>query len=133
MRHKTASRDDLRRLAMWLTVEEPQLRVVIETALDTVETVARASFWQEARASLERHEEVPFVRRVGDGPVQVLSGTIDLVFKRTADWRLLDYKTDTNATQDELKARYQQQVDAYAEAWSGLAGGDVSAELVSTR
>jgi ATP-dependent helicase/nuclease subunit A len=133
MRHKTASRDDLRRLAMWLTVEEPQLRAVIETALDTVETVARAPFWQEARASLERHEEVPFVRRVGEEPVQVLSGTIDLVFKRTADWRLLDYKTDTSATQDELKARYQQQVDAYAEAWSGLAGGDVSADLVSTR
>ena len=132
MRHKTATREDLRRLAMWLTVEEPQLRAVIDEALDTVQAVASGAFWAEAKASPECHEEAPFVRRVGDGPVQVLSGTIDLVFKRTADWRLLDYKTDTNATQDELKARYQQQVDAYAEAWSSLAGGDVSAELVST-
>ncbi len=42
MRHKTATRDDLRRLAMWLTVEEPQLRPVIDEALDTVLTVAAA-------------------------------------------------------------------------------------------
>ena len=35
MRHEAATRDDLRRLAMWLTVEEPQLRPVIDQALDT--------------------------------------------------------------------------------------------------
>ena len=36
----SATRDDLRRLAMWLTVEEPQLRAVIDEALDTVQAVA---------------------------------------------------------------------------------------------
>ena len=30
MRHPNATRDDLKRLAMWLTVEEPQLRAVID-------------------------------------------------------------------------------------------------------
>ena len=50
MRHKDASREDLRRLAVWLTVEEPQLRAVIEEALDTVERAARADFWQLAQS-----------------------------------------------------------------------------------
>jgi ATP-dependent exoDNAse (exonuclease V) beta subunit len=49
MRHKDATQDDLRRLAVWLTVEEPQLRVVIEEALDTVERAARADFWPAAQ------------------------------------------------------------------------------------
>ena len=48
MRHKTATRDDLRRLAMWLTVEEPQLRAVLDEAIDTVMRVATADFWREA-------------------------------------------------------------------------------------
>ena len=51
MRHKAATRDDLRRLAMWLTVEEPQLRPVIDEALDTVERTARAEFWQLAQGA----------------------------------------------------------------------------------
>jgi ATP-dependent exoDNAse (exonuclease V) beta subunit len=68
-----------------------------------------------------------------DGSAQVISGTIDLVYKRPSDWRLLDYKTDSHGTTDELRARYRQQIDAYAEAWGSLAGGKVSAELVSTR
>ena len=31
---------------MWLTVEEPQLRAVIDEAIETVERVARAEFWR---------------------------------------------------------------------------------------
>jgi ATP-dependent exoDNAse (exonuclease V) beta subunit len=134
MRHKPATRDDLRRLAMWLTFEQPELRPVIDDALDTVEAVARATFWEEAKASDERHEEVPFARRLpSEGLLQVLNGTIDLVYKRPSDWRLLDYKTDTTTTTDELRARYQQQIDAYADAWGSLAGGEVLAELMPTR
>ena len=47
MRHPGATREDLRRLAMWLTVEEPQLRAVIDEALDTVQAVASGAFWAE--------------------------------------------------------------------------------------
>jgi ATP-dependent helicase/nuclease subunit A len=134
MRQKTATREDLRRLAMWLTIEHLELRPVIDTALDTVEAVSHASFWVEAKASDETHEEVPFARRMAtDGAAQVMSGTIDLVYKRPSDWRLLDYKTDSHGTTDDLKARYRQQIDAYADAWGSLAGGKVAAELVSTR
>jgi hypothetical protein len=33
MRHKVATHEDLRRLARWLTIEEPALRSVIDEAL----------------------------------------------------------------------------------------------------
>src|SRR4030095_7422412 len=55
MRHEHATREDLCRLAMWLTVEEPQLRAVIDEALDTVQAVASGAFWAEAKASPECH------------------------------------------------------------------------------
>ena len=56
---QTYSREDLRRLAMWLTVDEPQLRPVIDDAIDTVERAARADFWQLAQ-SHDHSVEMPF-------------------------------------------------------------------------
>jgi hypothetical protein len=53
MRHKTATREDLRRLAMWLTVDQPGLRAVIDEAADTVRAVSNQEFWVEAKASPE--------------------------------------------------------------------------------
>src|SRR5262249_2669123 len=74
MRHRATTREDLHRLAMWLTVEEPQLRAVIKEALDTVEAVALDAFWAEASASSECHEETPFaVRDTEDGVPTVLN------------------------------------------------------------
>ena len=68
MRHRAGTREDLRRLAMWLTVEEPQLRAVIDEALDTVQAVASGAFWAEAKASPECHEEAPFRGAPAEGP-----------------------------------------------------------------
>ena len=134
MRHKTATRADLRRLAMWLTMEEPQLRAVIEQALDTVEAVSHADFWPTARASSEAHEEVPFsVRDDRAGIPAVLSGTIDLVYRTDdASWRILDYKTDVDADAAELQKRYAMQLEMYRQAW-GRFGGSTAAAVLSTR
>ena len=46
---------------MWLTVEEPQLRAVIDEALDTVERAARADFWSAAQSHVHS-VETPFAR-----------------------------------------------------------------------
>ena len=94
MRHKGATRDDLRRLAMWLTIEQPELRTVIREAIDTVQAMSGAEFWKEARASAECHEETPFGMRVeGEEVTKVLTGAIDLVYRTGDSWHLLDYKT----------------------------------------
>ena len=89
MRHAAATREDLARLARWLTVETPDLRSFIPEALDLVEAVSKAPFWQEARAGAEVCVEVPFAVRLEPGqsapgvePVEtptVLRGVIDLV------------------------------------------------------
>jgi hypothetical protein len=47
-----------------MTVDEPQLRSVIDEPLDTVERVARTDFWQIALGN-ERSVETPFSLRVG--------------------------------------------------------------------
>jgi ATP-dependent exoDNAse (exonuclease V) beta subunit len=134
MRHKAATRDDLRRLAMWLTVEEPQLRAVIDEALDTVTAVKDGDFWQEARASAECHEEAPFgIREDGDAIPKVLSGTIDLVYRTPAGWAVVDYKTDADGAPADLRARYRLQVEAYERGWGRFVGGPVASRVVSAR
>jgi ATP-dependent helicase/nuclease subunit A len=134
MRHKNATRDDLRRLAMWLTVEEPKLRTVIEEALDAVEETSKAAFWKEARASKECHEETPFGMRIeGNGIPKVLTGVIDLVYRTEESWRLLDYKTDAQASEADLKAKYGSQIEAYEKAWSQITESKVTTTLVSTK
>jgi ATP-dependent helicase/nuclease subunit A len=138
MRHKQATRDDLRRLAMWLTMEEDvqQLRAVIDEALDTVQVVAAADFWTEARVSPECHEEVPFaILETNDGAAvpKVANGTIDSVFRETAGWKIVDYKTDVDATAAILQQRYGDQLAAYVNAWRRFTDGDVTSALVDAR
>ena len=53
MRHRAATREDLRRLARWLTVEEPQLRLVIEQAVDTAMAVVSSPELAAARATAQ--------------------------------------------------------------------------------
>jgi ATP-dependent exoDNAse (exonuclease V) beta subunit len=132
MRHRTATRDDLRRLALWLTIDEPRLRAVIERALDTVEVVARETFWETAKASPECHEEVPFAVRDSGGLVpRVLSGTIDLVHRSGERWQVIDYKTDVDTGQ--AAAVYARQIDLYVQAWRRIAQRDAVGAIVPAR
>jgi ATP-dependent helicase/nuclease subunit A len=132
MRQRPATREDLRRLAMWLTVEEPQLRVVIGEALDTVQAVASSAFWAEAKASPECHEEAPFsVLDNREGVPTVLTGVIDLVHRTGAGWKIVDYKTDRDPAA--LPAKYSGQIAEYEHAWRRFVRETVASVLVSTR
>ncbi|MGH8639433.1 MAG: 3'-5' exonuclease, partial [Burkholderiales bacterium] len=124
MRFPQSTVSDLRRLAMWLTVEEPQLRVVIDEAIETVQRVAQADFWREAQAG-EHSEETPFA--VVDGRA-LTNGVIDLLFESAGQWRVRDYKTDTALD----GADYKRQLETYRDALRKL-GCDADAELVSVR
>jgi ATP-dependent helicase/nuclease subunit A len=134
MRHPPATREDLRRLAMWLTVEEPALRTLIDRALDTVESVTRAEFWTVARASQESHEEAPFsVHETEGGLPRVVSGTIDLVYRAGDGWQIVDYKTDADGAGADLAARYASQIEAYGRAWGKVSGAPVTSSVVAAR
>jgi ATP-dependent helicase/nuclease subunit A len=105
MRHQDATRDDLRRLALWLTVEEPQLRAVIDEAMETVERVAKADFWSAAQSDVHS-VETPFM--VEEARI-LTNGVIDLLFETEAGWRVIDYKTDHSLADE----RYAGQLEAY--------------------
>ena len=126
MRHQDATRDDLRRLAMWLTVEEPQLRSVLDEALDTVAAAARADFWQAAQAG-EHSAEAPFA--VVDSERKLTSGVIDLLFRSEPGWQIVDYKTDVELD----SAAYDRQLKSYKAALDKMQCAVAGVEVVGVR
>jgi ATP-dependent exoDNAse (exonuclease V) beta subunit len=125
MRHETATREDLRRLAVWLTVDEPQLRAVVDEAVETVQRVAQAEFWRTAKAG-EHLEEAPFA--VADATA-LTNGVIDLLFKTTGGWRIRDYKTDLALTPE----AYERQLSTYSAALRQLGCEVHDAAIVGVR
>jgi ATP-dependent helicase/nuclease subunit A len=124
MRFPRSTTADLRRLAMWLTVEELHLRAVVDEAIETVQRVGKAEFWAEAQAG-EHYEEAPFAVAAD---LDLTVGTIDLLFERSG-WQVADYKTDLSLD----AALYHGQLERYKRALHRL-GVDVhSASLVHTR
>jgi ATP-dependent exoDNAse (exonuclease V) beta subunit len=129
MRHPGATREDLCRLARWLSVEEPQLRPVIDDAIDTVQAVAAAGFWQEA-AEGERSVETPFA--FASEPGVGLMGVIDLTYRTADGWRVIDYKTDV--TVDAATAeKYHTQLEAYRHALEACGLRAASATVIPVR
>jgi ATP-dependent helicase/nuclease subunit A len=125
MHHETATRDDLCRLAIWLTIDEPQLRKVIDEAVETVQHVAQAEFWRTAKAG-KHLEEAPFAIANGSA---LTNGVIDLLFKTADGWRIRDYKTDLALTQE----AYERQLSAYASALRQLGCEVNDVAIVSVR
>ncbi|MEO8660738.1 MAG: UvrD-helicase domain-containing protein [Bryobacteraceae bacterium] len=115
MRHTAATPFDLRRLGMWLTVEEPQLRPVLDLAVQTVLAVSEAAFWTQAHES-DRSVETPFSFAIVSGAL--VTGVIDLLFNHEGHWTIIDYKTDVGVS--ELAGSYQEQLKMYARALAAV-------------
>jgi ATP-dependent helicase/nuclease subunit A len=130
MRHKDASREDLTRLAMWLTFAQPELRPVIDEAVRTVEAFTRSEFWQLASRS-DHAVEVPF--QFADGDNSLLAGVIDLVFKSEESWEVVDYKTDIDLQEDRAARRYACQLAAYQRALASCGVPNSMASIRSVR
>jgi ATP-dependent helicase/nuclease subunit A len=111
MRHDHVGSEDLYRLGMWLTVDEPHLRKVLDIAVSTVVSVSKADFWQKAKGSV-RSVETPFAFELGRNAV--LNGVIDLLFGVDDQWQIIDYKTDIDL--NEHAAAYNEQLKMYERA-----------------
>jgi ATP-dependent helicase/nuclease subunit A len=127
MRHKDASREDLRRLATWLTVEEPQLRAVLDQAIHTVLDVSNAPFWDIAAKS-QHGAETPFTYLAAADAA--LSGVVDLMFKSNDGWQIIDYKTDVT---QRLAEAYQLQLEMYERALASVGIDDATSTVHAVR
>ena len=144
-RRPACTRADLGRLAAWLILDEPGLRAAVPGALDLVERVMAAPFWEDVRQSGEVHVEVPFAVRieageslgsVGPAPLPtILHGVIDLVHRTADGWRILDYKTDVDDAGDAVMAeRHGRQLATYRDVWQRTTGATaVDAGVVALR
>ena len=123
MRHEHVTVEDLRRLGLWLTVEEPKLREVLGLAIDTVLQVAKAGFWVDAKAA-PHAVEIPFAFMDDTTKHAVMNGVIDLMFERQSAWHVIDYKTDLDVERTE--AAYAKQTATYLKALTlvGANAGD---------
>jgi ATP-dependent exoDNAse (exonuclease V) beta subunit len=61
--------------------------------------------------------EVPFCRKSGSN---IWHGIMDVVYRTGAQWFILDYKT--NADAHDLDVKYQEQLAAYVESFHDLTG-----------
>jgi ATP-dependent exoDNAse (exonuclease V) beta subunit len=128
MRQKTFNEDDLQCLAMWLTVDEPQLRPVLGLAVKTVLHVSKSDLWNTANAS-ESSVETPFA--FTESPNAILTGVIDLLFGREGHWHIIDYKTDVDSPNQ--VASYQAQLKMYEKAMASIGIQDVTSAIEHVR
>jgi len=128
MSQKKATAEDLQRLGMWLTVEQPQLRQVLELAVKTVLYVSKADFWDEAKRS-DRSVETPFA--FAENANAIIIGVIDLMFDHEGRWRIIDYKTDVDSP--ELVPSYLAQLKMYERAMASIGIQEVTSTIQSVR
>jgi ATP-dependent exoDNAse (exonuclease V) beta subunit len=128
MRQQDATAADLRRLGMWLTVEEPELRTVLDMAVSTVLQVAKADFWIDAKQS-EHSVETPFA--FASSRDALLTGVIDLLFRHGNGWKVIDYKTDVAASA--LAVSYQEQLKMYERALASVQVGPSTSQIHTVR
>lgn len=134
MRHPDYDRKALERLATWLAFDNPELLKVAPIAVDTVQRVRTSEVWREALAADERLVEVPFcITMADDTPPRLLTGVIDLLYRNSNGWHLIDYKTD-RLPLAALCDLYGDQIRHYAQHWAAVSKAPlVYAGLYSTQ
>lgn len=112
--------------------DRPVLRgepIELEPLLVLVERLRGSDLWRRALAAETTLTEHAFVLEQEDGAF--LEGVIDLAFRETDGWVIVDYKTAADDRVFELRLpRYRRQVALYADAWSKLTGERVKEALV---
>jgi len=87
-----------------------------------LQEVTATPFWQRVRLATVKYTEVPFgLCR----DYTCLTGTVDLAFRETDGWVLVDYKTDTIRDRehlDQLRKAYSPQITEYARRWEEITG-----------
>jgi len=82
----------------------------IHDAVDSVMGTLEHDLLKRARSADECHREIPLIIRLGEK--RLVEGSIDLAFRESSQWNILDYKTDSEL--GFKKVVYENQVSWYA-------------------
>ncbi|GMQ82143.1 MAG: UvrD-helicase domain-containing protein [Rhodothermia bacterium] len=98
---------------------------LVGAALHQLAVFRDSALWKDLLAADQVFTEVPFSLPTLAGKKKViLSGKIDLVFRKDGVWTIVDYKTDRTDAES-LRETYINQVLAYSRAWESLADASV--------
>lgn len=95
-------------------VSDEQRQAAINRATELLARLRRHPLWEEIDTALERYSELPYVYTSQD---KVENRVIDLLYRNTSGWHLLDFKTDSIgslAEKEKLVQHYTAQVRRYA-------------------
>ncbi|MBT3344434.1 MAG: UvrD-helicase domain-containing protein [Gemmatimonadetes bacterium] len=103
---------------------------LLEDACLAVARWRASEIWEELATSDEVHVEVPYAAGQAG---RIERGVIDLVYRVGDGWRLVDYKTQALAGEDDAERersmvamldRYRRQLTSYADHWRDAAGDE---------
>ncbi|TDI72402.1 MAG: hypothetical protein E2O85_00540 [Bacteroidetes bacterium] len=93
----------------------------VSAALNQLSEFRASSLWQEVLVADRVFTEIPFsLPTISGNKKEILSGKIDLVFRKEGAWTIVDYKTDRTDAES-LRETYSNQVLSYSRAWESLA------------
>ena len=101
----------------------------VRRARELLERLRSHPIWEEMDTAIERHHEVPYSRMVGD---LAETGYIDLLYRTTSGWQVMDFKTDaihTLTQREDLVAKYTRQMERYTGAVESLLGAQAQARM----
>ena len=98
--------------------------------LAMLERLRTSELWRDLASAEVVYTEVPVgILDQGKGETPALvRGKIDLIYRTTAGWKIVDFKTDVDASAGTLplvKPHYASQVQRYAEYWREVTGEPV--------
>ena len=130
-----ASGEELEKIAENALLNEEWDPYEMHELMRLVREIEASAFWQRMQAAPQRYFEIPFSHKVEpdapDTPPLIVSGTIDLIFRESDGWVIVDYKSDAvdgggeGPSLESLVEYYAPQVKMYAAFWSEITGDAV--------
>jgi len=111
-----------------------------EELLEIIRKFKKSDLYQRLKKAELKYSEIPFTINIEhthplyselvgqNSRPMILSGTIDLVFKETDGWVVVDYKTDRPKNEKDypkLVEVYQKQIAIYSQVWQEITGEQV--------
>lgn len=110
----------------WL-IEENRPVGDITKLITVIDKIIAGDIWKRMMKAEKKYFEIPF--GIMD-KTTLISGAIDLIFKESDGWVIVDYKTDDFEADTKKKQMYQNQLDLYKKYWQSITDEKVKSTLL---